>query len=62
MQGRHSCVPGWGAWWPSEVLEQGTEQRDSLVWNASPEKVRREFRQGLGSWKAGYTEWDSLNK
>lgn len=55
-------MPGWGAWWPSEVLEQGTEQRDSLVWNVSPEKVRREFRQGLGSWEAGYTEWDSLNK
>lgn len=46
----------------SEVLEWGTEQRDSLAWNASTKRVRRVSRQGPGRWETGYIERDCLNK
>lgn len=45
----------------SEVLEWGTEQRDSLAWNASTKRVRRVSRQGPGRWETGYIEGDCLN-
>lgn len=53
-------MPAWGAWWLSGGTGAGNYKKDSPAWNASPEKVRREFRARAGELGGCCMEWDSF--